>query len=149
MLLGQAIISAREMDPAEASVLIARVEAEGISRLDVGRGTSCAIALKSRQLVSSPAITAIGPKRLNFDLICKLFSCAFEVPLNIADGFEPGGSSSLRRCLDSIFEFHIGDEFWQLILSGETSPRFPGALKSLVLRRTHHRLFSRHLRKGL
>jgi len=26
------------MDPAEASVLIARVEAEGISRLDVGRG---------------------------------------------------------------------------------------------------------------
>jgi hypothetical protein len=38
VLLGQAIISAREMHPAEASVLIARVEAEGISRLDVGRG---------------------------------------------------------------------------------------------------------------
>jgi len=35
VLLGQAIISAREMHPAEASVLIARVEAEGISRLDV------------------------------------------------------------------------------------------------------------------
>jgi hypothetical protein len=74
------------MHPAEASVLIARVEAEGISRLDVAGGTSCAIALKSRQLLSSQAITASGPKRLNFDLICKLFFCDLERSLNFADG---------------------------------------------------------------
>ena len=79
--------------------------------------------MKFRQLVSSPATTASG-----FDLICKLFSCDFELSPNFADGFESGGSFSLRRaCLDSIFEFHIGDEFWQLVLSGETSPRFPRA----------------------
>jgi hypothetical protein len=85
--------------------------------------------VKFRQLVSSPATTASG-----FDLICKLFSCDFELSPNFADGFESGGSFSLRRaCLDSIFEFHIGDEFWQLVLSGETSPRFPRALKTLVL----------------
>src|ERR1700732_2397711 len=105
--------------------------------------------MKPGQPVSSPATTASGPKRLNFDLICKLFSCDFEGSLNFADGFESGGSSSLRRaCLDSIYEFHIGDEFWQLVLSGEASPRFPRALKSLGVRRMHHRLFSSHLRKG-
>jgi hypothetical protein len=67
-----------------------------------------------------------------------LFSCDFAVSLNFADGYESGGSSSLRpACLDSIFEFHIGDEFWQLVLSGETSARFPRALKSLVVRRAN------------
>jgi hypothetical protein len=41
-----------------------------------------------------------------------------------------------RACLDSIFEFHIGDEFWQLVLSSEMSPRFPRAPKSVVVRRS-------------
>ncbi|MFZ0507240.1 MAG: hypothetical protein WAM29_03895 [Methylocella sp.] len=32
-----------------------------------------------------------------------------------------------RACLDSSVEFHIGDEFWQLILSVKTAPGFLGA----------------------
>jgi hypothetical protein len=36
-----------------------------------------------------------------------------------------------RACLDSIFEFHIGDEFWLLVLSSEMSPRFPRAPRAL------------------
>jgi hypothetical protein len=34
-------------------------------------------------------------------------------------------------CLYSIFKFHIGDEFWQQVLSVETSPRFLCALDEL------------------
>ena len=34
-------------------------------------------------------------------------------------------------CLDSIVEFHIGDEFWQLVVSVETAPGFLCALDKL------------------
>ncbi len=46
--------------------------------------------------------------------------------------FGSGGGVGLRRaCLDSIFELHIGDEFWQQVSSVETSPRFLRALDEL------------------
>jgi hypothetical protein len=86
--------------------------------------------LKSRQQVSSPAIKASG--RLNFDLNCKLFSRDFEVSPNFADRVWVRRRFWLEAARpDSPFEFHIGDEFWQQVLSGVRSPRFPPALKGL------------------
>ena len=44
---------------------------------------------------------------------------------------QDGGFSLRRACLDAIFEFHIGDEFWQHVLSVEAAPRFLCALDEL------------------
>ena len=47
-------------------------------------------------------------------------------------GRHPNRGFGLRQaCLYSIFKFHIGDEFWQQVLSVETSPRFLCALDEL------------------
>jgi hypothetical protein len=54
-----------------------------------------------------------------------------------------------RACLYSIFKFHIGDEFWQQVLSVERSPHFLRTLNELELHGEGGLVFSTQCRAAM